>query len=90
MSDFNFKLICQHFFLFIFSDVHCAMTSGSLNKDTAPTDSPYFEEFFDLLDNLKDPVMTDPMAWLWICGDRAVEAQVRTFLKGSEYEKTFF
>ena len=39
---------------------------GIINRETAPKESPYFDEFMDDLKQLADPSSTDPEVWLWI------------------------
>ena len=40
---------------------------------------PYFQSFMNLLSNQSAPGLTDPPAWLWICGDTVAETQIRAF-----------
>jgi hypothetical protein len=62
---------------------------GILNKDTAPAEAPYYTDFLDKLKTQKEPSVTDPEAWLWICGDQGVDddlrAKVRTGVFGQTY-----
>ena len=65
---------------------------GVINKETAPKESPYFEEFMGEILRLTDLAATDPVVWLWICGNEDVEDDLRIFMRsnvfGTAYEVT--
>jgi hypothetical protein len=62
---------------------------GVLNKETAPSDAPYYTDFLEKLKKQSQPALTDPEAWLWICGGEEVDddlrAEIRTGVMGQTY-----
>ena len=54
---------------------------GVMDKDSAPEDSPYYQDFLERLKELEDPSITDPEVWLWITGDKTTDDHLRVEIR---------
>ena len=54
---------------------------GVQSRSTASVDKPYFETVMKLMSKYGKPMLTDLLAWLFICRDDHVYLQVEAFLR---------
>jgi hypothetical protein len=63
---------------------------GFTTVKSSTVQSPFFEEFIQLLCSQSSPGITDPPVWMWICGYKDAEVMVSSFANTdrfrSEYE----
>ena len=59
-------------------DFHCI--PGMHSRSTSLVDKPYFKAFMKLISKHGKPMLTDLLAWMFICGDDDTYLQVEAFL----------
>ena len=52
---------------------------GVQTRSMASLEKPYFEKFMKLICTHGKPMLTDLLAWLFICGDEDTYLQVKAF-----------
>ena len=68
-------------------DFHCI--PGVRSRSTALVDKPYFEAFMKLMSKHGKPMLTNLLAWLFICRDDDVYLQVKAFLRSLSLVEKF-